>query len=178
MNKHTSLVILMPVMVLILLSCLCVGAATPSSSQTSLATVGATADNTVFTRVRLHRGEGDLSTLIAEEAGKAIAANRDPYLEFDATWCPACISIQNTLNAGDPGMVEAFAGTYIIQVDIDEWQDDLAGAGYRVNAVPIYYELDASGKPTGRTIDGGAWGENIAVNMAPPLHEFFQAGAD
>jgi hypothetical protein len=174
MNKPNPIVTTAAVMILALLGCLCSSAGAMRPTQTPSVTVGATAAVKDFTRVRLHKGDGDLSALITMEAGKALTENRHPYLEFDATWCPPCIAITETLNSGDPMMVDAFAGTYMIQVDIDEWKDDLAGAGYKVNAIPVYYELNGDGKSTGRTIDGGAWGDNIPENMAPPLKKFFQ----
>jgi hypothetical protein len=37
----------------------------------------------------------------------------------------------------------------------------------------VFFKLDASGKPTGDRIDGGAWGDNVPENMAPPLKAFF-----
>jgi len=178
MTKLNRLVIAAAGLLLILLGCLCSGTglgAGVSASQTPSVTVGATASVIDFTRVRLHKGDGDLSALIKAEAGKAVAAKRHPYIDFDATWCPACIAIEQTLDARDPMMVDAFAGTAIIQVDIDDWKSDLSGAGYTVKAIPVYYELDGSGKSTGRTIDGGAWGDNIPENMAPPLKAFFSA---
>ena len=74
-------------------------------------------------------------------------------------------------------MVDAFAGTYIVQVDVDEWGPSLAGTGFDASAIPAYYELDWSGKPTGRMITGAAWGNNIPENMAPPLRAFFRAAS-
>ena len=178
MNKPKPLPISVVLIVLSLLGCLCSSAGAVRPTQTPSVTVGATAAVKDFTRVRLHKGDGDLSALIQVEAGKAVAAKRHPYLEFDATWCPPCIAITETLDSGDPMMVDAFVGTYMIQVDIDDWKNDLAGAGYTVNAIPVYYELDRDGKSTGRSIDGSAWGDNIPENMAPPLKKFFQAGTE
>ena len=49
----------------------------------------------------------------------------------------------------------------------------LASLAMSPNAIPVFYKLDANGKPTGDKIDGGAWGDNIPDNMAPPLKAFF-----
>jgi hypothetical protein len=183
MNK-SALLVVPAVMILAALGCASgststtiPGSAKVRPSQTPSVTVGATAAAADFTRVRLHKGDGDLSALIKEQAGKAAAIHQQPYVELDATWCPPCIAIKESLEKGDPLMIDAFAGTYIIQVDVDDWQNDLDSAGYSPNAIPIYYEVDSQGKQTGRTIDGGAWGDNIPENMAPPLKEFFRAGA-
>jgi hypothetical protein len=73
-------------------------------------------------------------------------------------------------------MVEAFTGVYLIRADVDQWSDQnaLIAAGFDFMYIPIFFALNADGTPTGETIDGGAWGENIPANMAPPLREFFQ----
>jgi hypothetical protein len=70
-------------------------------------------------------------------------------------------------------MIEAFRGTYIIRLDIDEWINDLPGSGFRVIGVPTFFEVDGSGTPTGRILTGAAWGEDIPENMAPCLQDFF-----
>ncbi len=70
-------------------------------------------------------------------------------------------------------MVDAFKGTYIIQADVDSWGFPPKGWGFHV--VPIFYALDATGSPTREVIDGGAWGDNIPENMAPPLKAFFES---
>jgi thiol:disulfide interchange protein len=130
-----------------------------------------------FTIVRLSPSDGALRDLLIAEAHKAGAARRHPFVELDATWCPPCQAIRESLDAGDARMVDAFAGTYIVQLDVDQWQNDLLGAGFNPPGIPAYFELDANGKSTGRMITGDAWGDNIPENMAPPLKTFFQAAS-
>ena len=74
-------------------------------------------------------------------------------------------------------MLDAFQGTYIIQLDADTWGKKLKGTRFTVKAIPVLFELGKDGKPTGNKIDGGAWGEDIPQNMAPPLKAFFQRGS-
>ena len=71
-------------------------------------------------------------------------------------------------------MVDAFSGTYIILANVDGWEDQLSGTDFDYPYIPVFFVLDEAGHATGEIIDGGAWGENIPVNMAPPLKEFFQ----
>ena len=71
-------------------------------------------------------------------------------------------------------MRDAFSGVAIIELDIDEWKAaDFAALNMKTSTVPAFYFLGKDGKATGKVIDGGAWGENIPKNMAPPLKKFF-----
>ena len=124
-----------------------------------------------FTVVQLEYSDTSLGDLLKAEVQKAKVEGRRPYVEFYADWCPPCNALRKHL--GDERMVDAFTGTYIIQLDLDEWEKELSGAGFSVPGIPMFFEVDAAGRPTGRMISGGAWGEDIPENMAPPLKEFF-----
>jgi thiol-disulfide isomerase/thioredoxin len=131
-------------------------------------------DLPAMTLVRLHPEAGDLPSMLYEEAQKATAMGRIPVVEFDATWCPPCQAIEEAFNEKNELMLDAYAGTYIIKLDVDEW-----GWGgsqlhdFEFDGIPVYFILDAEGNRTGRVIDANAWGENIPENMAPPMDEFF-----
>jgi len=124
-----------------------------------------------FTIVRLHPGDGDLQTLLEDEAQKAASHGLMPVVEFDATWCPPCQAIDAAIKEKNELMMDAYRGTYIIKLDVDEWG---WGVGeFEVEAIPIYFKVDSQGKPTGKVIDGGAWGEDIPENIAPVMDRFF-----
>ena len=129
-----------------------------------------------FTLARLSPSDGRLEDLLKVEAQKAQAAKQDPYVEFDADWCPPCRALSASLS--DERMIDAFAGTYIIRLNLDKWKSQLPGPGFYVAGIPAFFEIDAEGKPTGRTITGAAWGEDIPENMAPPLKKFFRSTGD
>jgi thiol-disulfide isomerase/thioredoxin len=130
--------------------------------------------STGFTIVRLHPWDGDLHELLAQEAQKAIAVGQMPIAEFDATWCPPCLAIEEALDAKNELMLTAYAGTYIIKLDVDEWGWTENGVqDFKFDGIPVYFKLDAQGKQTGEVIDGNAWGDNIPENIAPPMDEFF-----
>jgi thiol:disulfide interchange protein len=127
-----------------------------------------------FTLVRLHPKDGDLQNLLAEEAQKAMALDQMPVIEFDATWCGACQAIDKGLKAENELMLKAYAGTYIIKLDVDEWGwGDSRLHNFDFDGIPVYFKLDGQGQPTGEVIDGNAWGDNIPENIAPPMDEFF-----
>ncbi len=130
-----------------------------------------------FTEVRLHPQDGNLHEMLAAEAKKAIAAGFLPTVEFDADWCPPCQAIKQHLEEKNELMLKAYDGTYIIKLDVDEWgwEDGKIG-DFEVEAIPVYFKLDEQGKPTGESIDGGAWNEDIPVNIAPVMDAFFHGG--
>ena len=125
-----------------------------------------------FTVIVIEPGPAKVKDILQAEALKAAALGRDPYIEFYADWCPPCNAIKE--NLGDPRMVEAFAGTYIIKLNTDDWGDKLSGLGIYVPGIPAFYELDEDGMPTGRMITGAAWGEDVPANIAPPMKAFFE----
>lgn len=111
---------------------------------------------------------------LAAFARDAGAAGLTPYAYLHAEWCGPCKAIEKT-HAADPRMVDAFQGTAIALIDIDQVDPKvLAASGLESAAIPVFFKLDASGKPTGDKIDGGAWGDNTPDNMAPPLKAFFR----
>lgn len=131
---------------------------------------------TGFTIVRLNPEDGDLATMLAEESGKAIALGQIPVVEFDATWCPPCQAIDKSIREENNLMMNAYAGTYIIKLDVDQWGWDNGKVEmFQFEAIPVYFKLDNTGKQNGETIDGGAWGEDIPENIAPVVDAFFHS---
>jgi hypothetical protein len=110
---------------------------------------------------------------LAQFAKDAAGAGLKPYAYLHASWCGPCRAIEAT-HANDPKMAAAFKGTAIALIDVDAADAKaLTSAGLESGAIPVFFKLDGSGKPTGDKIDGGAWGDNIPENMAPPLAAFF-----
>lgn len=114
-----------------------------------------------------------LEPALASFAKGAAEAGKKPYVFLHADWCGPCRAIEKT-HATDAQMIDAFSGTAIARLDIDAAKPAaLSALGLSAHAIPVFYKLDAAGKPTGEKIDGGAWGDNIPANMAPPLKAFF-----
>jgi len=113
-----------------------------------------------------------LETQLAEQTKIALAAGVKPHAYLHADWCGPCVEIEKT--RGTPKMADAFSGTHIIAIDVDRVPEaQIVAAGMELKVLPIFYRLDDKGHATGSSIDGGAWGENIPDNMAPPLKAFF-----
>jgi thiol:disulfide interchange protein len=112
--------------------------------------------------------------MLADEAQKAIALGQIPVVEFDAKWCGPCQAIDKGLQSRNELMLKAYAGTYIIKLDVDEWGwGDSSLHDFHFTGIPVYFKLDARGRQTGEVIDGNAWGDNIPENIAPPMDKFF-----
>ncbi len=124
-----------------------------------------------FTIVELSPGDGELAGILRTECRKAGKLNRKPFVEFYADWCGASRQLRASLD--DPLMEEAFNGTYLIWLNVDDWKERLAGTGMAVGVIPVFYALDDEGRPTGRKIDANAWGDNVPAVMAPVLKNFF-----
>jgi hypothetical protein len=149
-----------------------VNAQTPASTPAPAAPTPPKADTNV-TVTDLTPTQGALPALLKTEIAKATAQNLTPFVELGATWCGPCHHLQNSL--GDKRMIDAFSGTYIIRLDVDAWKDQLKPLGFVSDSIPAIFAIDAAGKATGPVITGGAWGEDIPENMAPPLKTFFRA---
>lgn len=129
---------------------------------------------TGFTIVRLHPEDGHLQALLAREAQKATSLGQMPVVEFDATWCPPCQAINKGIKENNELILNAYAETYIIRLDVDEWGwGDSSLHDFQFNGIPVFFKLDSEGDQTGAVIDGGAWGEDIPENIAPVMDAFF-----
>ena len=124
-----------------------------------------------FALVKIVGNGVSLDEILYAEAQKAVALGLNPFVDFSADWCPPCIAIEESMD--DPKMIDAFTGTYIIQLNYDEWERQISDYGFYVVGIPTYYEVDAEGFSTGRLITGGAWGADTAESMAPPMKAFF-----
>lgn len=124
-----------------------------------------------FTILEENKSKTDLLTIMQGHVKKARELNQKLFIQITATWCGPCKRLQAAMP--DKLMQDAFAGTYIVKLDADEWEDDFAQINIKVNAVPVFFKVDAQGKATNYSVNGGAWAEDIAKNMAPPLKAYF-----
>jgi len=145
-------------------------AAQPAATAPAGDTVASDAVHTVDITAKPN---DDLAKILQSQYAAAIKAGRTPVVELGATWCGPCKELAASL--GDARMKDAFAGMYIVRLDIDQWKEKLAPLGFKTDGIPAFFPIDETGKAIGPEIDGGAWGDNIPENMAPPLKKFFTA---
>jgi hypothetical protein len=70
-------------------------------------------------------------------------------------------------------MLANFDGVYLVHLDVDEWGWRNVAPGFSVSAIPTFFRLDASGRPTGDTIDAGAWNEDTYEDITRVLGPWF-----
>ena len=129
---------------------------------------------TGFTIVRLQPNDGDLQNMLSNEAKKAVSLGQLPVVEFDATWCPPCQAIDKAMKDKNELILNAYSGTYIIRLDVDEWGWGNSGLhDFEFDGIPVFFKLDSAGYQTGEVIDGGAWEDDIPENIAPVMDKFF-----
>ena len=125
-----------------------------------------------FALLDLAPTQGDLLPLLRLHAGRARAQSLRPVAEFYADWCEPCRVFQRSL--GDPEMVEALRGAYLVRLNMDDWYDKLRGTGFVVPSIPSFYRLGPEGRPAGRSLDGGRWGRATPARMAEALRAFLE----
>ena len=124
--------------------------------------------------ITVHRNGRALGPLLDAAFAQYTTADKKHVVYIGATWCDPCRQLKRYRH--DPRMVDAFAGSVIVVLDADEWHDEeLDVLKLSDGTLPVFFAVDAHGKALGPSINGGAWGDNIPENMAPPLKRFFRA---
>jgi hypothetical protein len=126
-----------------------------------------------YTVVNLRVGDGNLPVQLAKAAEHAAALGQEPYVELTSRWCRACHWMDHGLS--DPQLTRAFAGTYVVRVDVEQWDGRLEGSGldYHTGPIPAFIALTDDGKPAGDWADARAWQSDVPQEAAPVLAQFF-----
>lgn len=124
-----------------------------------------------FSFISLAPDQGPLGEQLTAWYRRATAAGRVPCVYLRASWCGANIKLEKSLD--DARMQRALRDVEVATLDVDAWVDALTPAGLSARSVPVFFILDADGRPTGASINGGSWKEDVPENMAPPLADFF-----
>lgn len=115
---------------------------------------------------------GDIPGQIRAHAAEAERRDLRPFVEFGTSWCPPSVIFGRSLS--DPRMLATLDGVYLIRANADHWDYEAARLlGFNIATVPVFYEVDADGSPTGHSINGGAWGADTIENMSRVLTPFF-----
>ncbi|OUR92027.1 hypothetical protein A9Q81_17250 [Gammaproteobacteria bacterium 42_54_T18] len=128
-----------------------------------------------FSIVDLVKNGGSLKKQVDDHLIVASELNRVPFVQVTAEWCQPCLDLRKAM--GHELMLNAFESTYIIRVDYDHWEDELPEIGLYIGSVPVFYGLNAEGRATNYSVNGGDWEEDTPDNIAPILRRYF-LGAD
>lgn len=105
--------------------------------------------------VELTPEQGTLSALLKAQVAKAMALGLTPFVELGAPWCGSCRLLDKSMH--DARMIDAFTGTYIIRLDIDQWKQgvlDTQGIS-AAQGIPAIYAVDSVGHGIGQDITIG-----------------------
>jgi thiol-disulfide isomerase/thioredoxin len=104
----------------------------------------------MWTDLRSDNGKwrGKLPQLLDAQITKARATGRTPFVEVGATWCGPCRELEHNLHT--PPIIDAFAGAYVIHLDVNEWDldVDLTPVGITGGVMPFIVALDTTGHAT------------------------------
>jgi len=115
---------------------------------------------------------GPMEALLAREYSKAVQKGRKPYVMVFSDACDPCVALRESLKT--PTMMEAFKGIHLILMDNAVWAPHLEALGMKSGSFPRIHELSDNGQASLRVITGEAWGEDVPMNMAPPLQTFLR----
>lgn len=127
--------------------------------------------DTPFTVVKLSKSAGELKSQMLAQQQQSEKLHQKIFVQLTADWCIHCRKLNASL--ANKKMKDAFQRTYIVQLDVDEWKDQLGSIDVHPNGIPAFYQIGENGLATNYTINGGAWGEDMVANMAPPLKNYF-----
>ena len=94
----------------------------------------------------IHPGPGEsLPSILERETGKAARKSLMPVVYIGATWDMTSTAIKQSRR--DPLMHDALQGTYVIELNIDDWgEQDLEPLGFKAGVVPYFYIVDGGGR--------------------------------
>src|SRR5262245_36610001 len=103
-------------------------------------------DDAVWASIKPGPGER-LPSILQAETAKAAQKRLMPVVYMGATWDTTSMAIKQSRR--DPLMCDALQGTYVIDLNIDDWEEqDLERLGFKVGVVPYFYMVDGDGRST------------------------------
>jgi hypothetical protein len=123
--------------------------------------------------VDLDLRKGDATGQLSEAVGLAATLHQRPYVELTSRVCAACHWLEHGLT--ESSVKQAFAGTYVIRIDVDRWQGRLDGTGLDCHSgpMPAFVALGPQGRPFGEWADPDDWRTDVPQSAAATLAVFF-----
>jgi len=114
----------------------------------------------------------DITAALKAEAAKAKAKGMKPFVFFHASWCGPCKQLIKNLK--NPLMTGAFKGNYIVEVDTDEWGEEIQRVKCPVNSIPAFCRVEDDGSINSQSLtDASQWDVTNPETAAPVLKAYF-----
>ena len=114
----------------------------------------------------------DITTTMKAEAAKAKAKGLKPFVFFHASWCGPCKQLIKDLD--NPVMKAAFKGQYIVELDTDDWGQEIQHIKYPVSSIPAFCRIEDDGTLNVKSLtDASQWNVNAIEKSAPILKAYF-----
>jgi len=124
------------------------------------------------TRVHLTSDQGELPSLLQEQQSKATRREQKPFVFLFATTQPESLAMREQFDA--PEIVKILEGTWLIELNVEEWGAQIERAGFKPQRLPALYAIDEDARPTNHSFIGTPWEEATPSLMVQPLQRFFQ----
>jgi thiol-disulfide isomerase/thioredoxin len=146
-----------------------VDTAAPPSEPVPPTPPDATTPGEVATIIEVDVQAGPLAEQLTVIAARAKKEGRVAAVELWAGWCPPCKKLDKLIAEGK--VTNALRGTVLVRVDVDMFDDELNELGFRAPQIPSFYRIDGRGKPIGKPLPGGDWGQRDAAYIESALRE-------
>jgi hypothetical protein len=143
--------------------------AAPTPLPTSKATSPTTSFRGSLKVLELHAAGGSLERQLIEAQSHARSAGRSVLVETTSASSPSSREFDVALS--DTRMQSALRPVDLVRVSVDEFAEELTSLKMETDAVPFFYRIDTSARPTD-ALSADEWDDNTAVNMAPVLEAF------
>jgi hypothetical protein len=119
-------------------------------------------------------GEGDVASIVREQAALAKADGGELLVYVGASWCEPC---QRFHEAAAKGELDAdFPKLTLIEFDADRDGDRLRAAGYKSRLIPLFCAPNGDGTASPRHIEGSIKGPGAVGEITPRLQEILGGG--
>lgn len=128
---------------------------------------------TTATIIDVDAQAGPLDAQLVAVAARAKKEGRPLAVELWASWCPPCKTFDELIDSGK--MNDALAGSMLVRVDVDMFDEELNELGFRAPQIPSLYRVDGRGRPVGKPLSGASWHKRGAAEIATALRAFLDA---
>jgi thiol-disulfide isomerase/thioredoxin len=116
----------------------------------------------------------DVAKVVREARAREAADGRALIVYVGATWCEPCQRFHHAVERGE--LDDAFPALTVLAFDAERDGEALASAGYVSRLIPLFALPAASGRDSGKRIEGSVKGEEAVSEITPRLRALL-AGA-